>query len=442
MTRGRREGGEREKVLMGSRLLTHLRLFLAGGLAESHRPNSAIPFWAFQISILSASLPSPRLFQLLALQPCYCQLTPLLNCVGPPSVLTMPPRLRLPSGRLSQPVRQSVRCRNEVFVLSRSASTATATTPGTSPEQLDQPQTPISGFHKTQPPSHRNPEFRRSQLLRQYTSLIRTSPLMIFFQHNNLKSVEWVAIRRELAAAMRQVDKQIAAEGRNLPELAPHIKVNILQTSIFDVALRIVEYFRPQQSAQPPKDVDPVSQTSLESPPYLAASKDDPSLSHDLSRTAHDAVTPMKRKHEMSTILLGPVAAVSIPAVSPEHMKAALSILCPKEVGLRAPRRKTNPGWFDLTVQDGIQKLNLLAARADSDVMDVEKTKWVTSIEGGMDGLRSQLVRALQSVGANITNTLEGASKSLYLTLESRRSVLEEEQKGPEEKTEEKKDEQ
>lgn len=263
---------------------------------------------------------------------------------------------------------------------------------------------------------------------------------MIFFQHNNLKSAEWVAVRRELTAAMRQVDKQIAAEGRNLPELAPHIKVNILQTSIFDVALRIVEYFRPQQSAQPSKGVDPVSQTSLESP-YLAASKDDPSLTHDLSRTAHDAVTPMKRKHEMSTILLGPVAAVSIPAVSPEHMKAALSILCPKEVGLRAPRRKTNPGWFDLTVQDGIQKLNLLAARADSDVMDVEKTKWVTSIEGGMDGLRSQLVRALQSVGANITNTLEGASKSLYLTLESRRSVLEEEQKGPEEKTEEKSEE-
>lgn len=219
---------------------------------------------------------------------------------------------------------------------------------------------------------------------------------------------------------MQQVDKQIAAEGRSLPALAPHIKINILQTTIFDVALRIVEYFRPQTSGQTSND-------------------EDPALSHDLSRAAHDTVMPMKGKHEMSTLLVGPVAALSIPAMSPEHLKAALTILCPKTAGLRAPKRKTNPGWYEIPVQDGLQKLNLLAARADRDIMDVDQTKWVSSIEGGMDGLRSQLVRALQSVGANITNTLEGASKSLYLTLESRRSVLEEEQKGPE-KTEDKKD--
>lgn len=262
---------------------------------------------------------------------------------------------------------------------------------------------------------------------------------MVFFQHNNLKSVEWVAIRRELNSAMQQVDKQIAAEGRNLPELAPHIKVNIIQTSIFDVALRVVEYFRPPKSDQPPKGVDPVTQTSMELP-YLTGSRDDPSLTHDLSRAAHDSVLPMKGKHEMSTLLVGPIAALTIPAVSPEHLKAALTILCPKEAGLRTPKRKTNPGWFDLAVQDGIQKLNLLAARADRDLMDIEETKWVSSIEGGMDGLRSQLVRALESAGANITNTLDGASKSLYLTLESRRSVLEDDQKGPEEKAEGKKD--
>lgn len=246
---------------------------------------------------------------------------------------------------------------------------------------------------------------------------------MVFFQHNNLKAVEWVAIRRELATAMRKVDKEIAAQGRTVPELAPHIKVNIIQSNIFDVALRIVEYFRPEKQAEPIGQ--PVDQT-----------RDDPSLTHDLSRAAHDAVKPMKGKHDMSPILLGPLAVLTIPTVSPEHLKEALTILCPKAIGVRAPKRKTNPGWYDLPVQNGLEKLNLIAARADKDVLDLDQTKWVTTIEGGMDGLRSQLVRALQSVGANITNTLEGASKSLYLTLESRRSVLEEEQKGPEKKDE------
>ncbi|RJE21320.1 hypothetical protein PHISCL_06337 [Aspergillus sclerotialis] len=337
----------------------------------------------------------------------------------------MPPRLRLPGGRLSQTVpRRTVLSQNEIFLISRAASTATATTPAATPEQMTETPPHISRFHKSQPPSHRNPEYRRSQLLRQYTSLIRTTPLMVFFQHNNLKAVEWAAIRRELATAMRKVDKEIAAQGRTAPELAPHIKVNIIQSNIFDVALRIVEYFRPEKHS--PATGQAVDQ-----------SKDDPTLTHDLSRAAHDAVKPMKGKHDMSPILLGPLAVLTIPTVSPEHLKEALTILCPKAIGARAPKRKTNPGWYDLPVQNGLEKLNLIAARVEEDVMDLDQTKWVTTIEGGMDGLRSQLVRALQSVGANITNTLEGASKSLYLTLESRRSVLEDEQKGPEEKKDE-----
>lgn len=61
----------------------------------------------------------------------------------------------------------------------------------------------------------------------------------------------------------------------------------------------------------------------------------------------------------------------------------------------------------------------------DGQVFDVEQSKWVTSIEGGMDGLRSQLVMALQSMGSSITNALEGAGKSLYFTLESRKQDME-----------------
>jgi ribosomal protein L10 len=256
--------------------------------------------------------------------------------------------------------------------------------------------------------------------------MIRTSPLMVLFQHNNLRSTEWAAIRRELTLALQKVDEQHASEGRSMPSLAPHVKLQIIQTSIFEVALRIVEYF------QPGKEAANGDTTTA----YRTGERDDPSLTHDLSRAVHDAVLSKKGKHEFSTILVGPLALLSFPNVSPEHLKAALSILAPKATGVPAPTRKANPGYHDLTVQDGLKKLMLVAARVDGKVFDVDETKWVAGIQGGIDGLRAQLVTALQSMGAGVTSTLEGASKSLYLTMESRRGVLEEEQKGPEDKKE------
>ncbi|KAJ5544880.1 hypothetical protein N7461_007184 [Penicillium sp. DV-2018c] len=343
----------------------------------------------------------------------------------------MPPRLRL-----SVLQQQIPRCQYELRI-TRSATTAAASaiTPAASIEQMTRSPAPVSKFPRAQPPSHRNPEYRRSQLLRSYTSLLRTSPLIVLFQHDNLKSMEWAAIRRELAIALRKVDEKIAAEGRTAPALAPLIKLQTIQTSIFEVALRIVEYFRPSEAAlaasKPPNAVDPVTQTSAELP-LLSGSKDDPSLTHDLSRTAHAAVKNLKGKHELSPLLVGPVAILSIPTVSPEHMKAALSILAPKEAGFPAPTRKANPEYHEPIVQNGLRKINLLAARVDNQVFDLDQTKWVGSIEGGMDGLRSQLVMALQSMSSSVATTLEGAGKSVYYTLESRRSVMEEEAKGPE----------
>lgn len=341
----------------------------------------------------------------------------------------MRPRLRLSSGRVSQSFRgQRPRCQHEIVIAARSVSSAAAAASGTPAPSIDQmtsPRLSIARYPPSQPPSHRNPEYRRSQLLRQYTSIIRTSPLIVFFQHDNLRSVEWTAIRRELGNALQKVDDQMAAQGRNISPLAPLIKLQIIQTSIFEVALRIVEHFRPEKAK---------SSGEL---PGASGLRDDPSLTHDLSRTAHDAVRHMKGKHELTPVLVGPVAIISIPHVSPEHMKAALSILAPQESGFAAPRRKANPTYYELDVQNGLQKLSILAARVDGKVFDLDQTKWIGSIEGGMDGLRSQLVMALQSMGASITNALEDAGKSLYLTLESRRSVLEEEQKGgPESKNE------
>ncbi|OOQ91008.1 hypothetical protein PEBR_02127 [Penicillium brasilianum] len=348
----------------------------------------------------------------------------------------MPPRVRITSLRP-----QALRCAQELRIASRSASTAaaSATTPAAPIEQMRHSKAPISKTPPVQLPSHRNPEYRRSQLLRQYTSLIRTSPLMVIFQHNNLKSMEWASIRRELTKALQKVDEKIASEGRTAPELAPYIKLQTIQTSIFEVAIRIVEYFRPNEAAQaagqPPSAVNPITQTSAELP-AISGSRDDPALTHDLSRAAHAAVKHLKGRHELAGILVGPIAILSIPAVSPEHMKAALSILTPKESGFAAPTRKGNPEYHDPVVQTGLQKINLLAARVDGKVFDIAETKWVGSIEGGMDGLRAQLIMALQSMGSSVTSTLEGAGKSLYLTLESRRSVLEEEQKPAEEKSE------
>ncbi|KAL4933897.1 mitochondrial 54S ribosomal protein uL10m [Aspergillus undulatus] len=342
----------------------------------------------------------------------------------------MPPRLRLANARVAQPIRcQRVLCQFDIPSSVRYATTAT--TPAPSVEQMTVSPSPIARYPPSQPPSHRRPEYRRSQLLRQYTSLIRTTPLMVFFQHDNLKSVEWSAVRRELHKAMQKVDEKIAAEGRSTPALAPHIKVQIIQNSIFEVALRIVEYFRPIQSTleagKSPSAVDPATQTSAEI--SLAGSRDDPTLTHDLSRAAQAAVRHLKGKHELTNLLVGPVAVLAIPQVSPEHLKAAMTVLSPKAFGYSAPTRKANPDWHEFPVQNGLNKLNVLAARLDSQLFDVDQTKWVGSIEGGMDGLRSQLVMALQSMGSSITSTLEGAGKSLYLTLESRRSVLEEEQK-------------
>lgn len=172
-------------------------------------------------------------------------------------------------------------------------------------------------------------------------------------------------------------------------------------------------------------------------------SRDDPRLTHDLSRTAYQAVLDKRGKHDFSTLLMGPIAILSFPTLSSDHLKAALSILSPKAPEFPAPTRRANPGYHDLTTQAGLQKLMFLGARVEGKLFDDEQTRWVGGIQGGMGGLQAQVVALLQSVGAGVTGALEGASKSLYLTLESRRSVLEEEEKGDQQKgepTEEKKE--
>ncbi|OJD11702.1 hypothetical protein AJ78_07570 [Emergomyces pasteurianus Ep9510] len=336
----------------------------------------------------------------------------------------MPPRLRLSVSLLPHPLRHEVLLSSRRYASTAAAAT-TSTINQTSPPKSASPlpSSPIStsatAYPSSQPPSHRRPEFRKSQLHRQYASLLRTTPLILIFQHNNLQSVEWAGIRRELTKALQKVDEANAAAGRTEPPIAPLVQLKIIQTSIFEAALRVVDFFRPGKTA--PRGAG-----------KIAAATADPKLTHDLSRAAYAAVLDKKGKHDLSNILVGPIAVLSFPHVSPEHLKAALSILAPKPPQFPAPGRRANPGLYDLPVQAGLKKLIMLAARVEGKVFDQDQTRWVGGIEGGMTGLRSQLVSLLQGAGASITTTLDAAGKSLYLTLESRRSVLEKEQSGPE----------
>ncbi|EFR03734.1 hypothetical protein MGYG_06732 [Nannizzia gypsea CBS 118893] len=269
-----------------------------------------------------------------------------------------------------------------------------------------------------QPLSHRRPEYRKSQLHRQYASILRTMPLIIYFQHNNLQSTEWANIRRELIKALRKVDEKNAAIGSSEPAIADSIKLQIIQTSIYEAAMRVVDFYRPDAAAVGGQG------------PIL--DKEDPRLTHDLSYSAYRAVLPKRGQHDFSTLLVGPIATLSFPSVSPDHLRAAFSILAPtgKNGLFPPPARKANPGLYDLTTQSGLQKLMLLGARVEGKVFDADETKWVGSIEGGLGGLRAQLVGMLQGVSSGLARTLESAGNNLYLTLESRRSVLEEEQNG------------
>lgn len=230
---------------------------------------------------------------------------------------------------------------------------------------------------------------------------------MLLFQHNNIKAVEWTGIRRELANALKKADEELARNGDET-NVGQSSKIQIVQTGIFASALKVVEFWEPTQLDE-----------------HVNA---DPSLTHGLSKNAYFKAKSAKLQHGLEPLLSGPMAILTLPSVSPAHVKAALSILAPSK-DIPAPKRRLAPGYYEPAVQAGLNKLMFLGARVEGKVFDMEGAKWVGSIEGGLMGLRSQLVAMLQGVGAGVTNTLESAGKSLYLTVEGRRGMLEDEQK-------------
>lgn len=278
----------------------------------------------------------------------------------------------------------------------------------------------------SQPPSAKQPDIRKAQLLRSYTSLLRTTPLMLLFQHNNLTGPEWAALRRELTLALRQVSEQQRQLGVAWPDtFAENIRMQVIRTRIFDLAMRITEFFDP--AAVTPELT--AALTTRRQIPQGAV------YSHDLSDAAYAAVkqaeadgltAPDKSVYgELKPLLVGPLAVLTFPAVSPVHLAAALSILSPSAPAFPAPSRKKSPGYYEPMVQGALQKLLLVGGRVEGKPFDTDAVRWVGSIAGGRAGLQAQLVALLQSAGLGLTTALEGASTSLWLTMESRKSQLE-----------------
>jgi large subunit ribosomal protein L10 len=260
---------------------------------------------------------------------------------------------------------------------------------------------------------------------------------MVIFQHNNLKSTEWMAIRRELDKALRKVDEELAAQS-NVERTSEGMKIQVVQTGMFAAAMRVVEFWNPDFSSKAPQISHPTDPATPSSEPIAAATgtKEDPAFTHGLSTAAYlTAKKNRKHKHGLEPLLSGPLAVLTFPTVSPQHLAAALKILSPSP-NFPAPRRRVNPAYHEPAVQNGVQKLMLLAARVEGRVFDLDGTKWVGGIEGGLDGLRGQLVAMLSSVGAGVTSAVEAATRSLWMTVEGRRLMLEEEKGGDGEKGE------
>ncbi|PNY24780.1 Uncharacterized protein TCAP_05280, partial [Tolypocladium capitatum] len=278
-------------------------------------------------------------------------------------------------------------------------------------------QRPADYASPTKPPSARPVETRKSQLIRTYTSLLRTTPLILFFQHSNLTAVEWAAVRRELKKAVGAVPAPSPVAGAEPLDLAPMVQLQVLRTTMLDVALKIVEFYKPEAAAE-----------ALASTPRTARGP----LVHDLSDAAYNAIRgadipPDSAYAQIQPLMVGPLAALVLPAVSPAHLAAALSVLSPVPGKFPAPTRKKNPGYHDATCQNGLAKLLLVGGRIEGKIFDQAGVGWVGGIEGGMDGLRAQLVGILQGAGRGITTALEGGSRNLWLALEGRKGQLEEE---------------
>lgn len=212
---------------------------------------------------------------------------------------------------------------------------------------------------------------------------------MLLFQHNNCRATEWAALRRELSNALAKLPLGAA------DPVTPHVKITILRNGIFDAALRISDYYDPSNKGR-----------------------------HGTSSQAFHSTKWRGKNHPLKALMSGPLGCVTFPAVSPEHLKVVMDLMFPDN--------KPMKGLDPLAVQ-GMQKLILLAARVDghaagnmgkAEIMDREKIKWV-SVLPGYEGLRGQLVAALQTMGGGeLVRSLESIPVGVVRTLDGHRKNI------------------
>ncbi|KAI9722753.1 MAG: hypothetical protein M1828_004449 [Chrysothrix sp. TS-e1954] len=342
------------------------------------------------------------------------------------------PQLHLPNRPSLQPCRPTNHQRHPIARYATAAAVAPAPSIHASPP-------PIQRYPATQPPSHKPPEFRKSQLLRQYISLLRSTPLMLFFQHSNVLAREWTSIRRELAEALRRTgdpQPELVSESQTSPlslktsppsDPAAGIRLQIIKTGIFSPALRVVTFYNPSSSTSPEAaQEDPTTPThALSREAYMSTIHPPRKKSKSALRHARKRNTPLH------ALLRGPVAILTFPRVTPDRLATALSILAPtagSKSAFPAPRKRVAPGYYEGDTQAGLQKLMLLGARVEGRTLDQDGVRWVGGLSGGVDGLRGQLVGVLQGVGMSLTGGLEGVGGGLWGVVESRRRMMVEEE--------------
>lgn len=306
-----------------------------------------------------------------------------------------------------------------------------------------------SKYPPSKPPSHKPGEFSRSQMLRSYVSLVRSSPLLLFFQHNNLTSGEWMGVRRELGAAMAAVDAKLAKQAVErgvdsaaaLPTpLADKIRISVVKASMMLQAVRLVDFYHP----------DTINNAAVAAIGKGAAAEravEEEMFTHYLSSHARDVVKESP-EHGLKPVMSGPTCVLSFPSLSPAYVEAGMRILAPRQPDFAAPRKRERPGLYDPVVQAGLQKLVFLGGRVwewrtaaagpatemapavatQPRVIDPWETRDLARLPD-IETLRAQLAATLNLPASSLASALSSSAVSLGATLEGRRQMLEDEAK-------------
>lgn len=182
---------------------------------------------------------------------------------------------------------------------------------------------------------------------------------------------------------------------------------------MFNIAMKIVEFHGADDATSTTRSGQAADGTFL----------------HDLSEAAYETIQQSKTMNnteysKIAPLMVGPLAALVLPTVSPVHLAAALSVLAPVPGLFPSPTRKKNPGYHEPTCQNGLAKLLLVGGRIERKTFDQVGVNWVGGIEGGIGGLQAQLVHLLQSPSVGLSRALESGSQNIWLALEARKEQL------------------